>query len=222
MAPSTRDAVKSESAAAPRRRLSAADRREAILAAALDAFSENGFDGASLDDVAARDGVSKALIYEHFASKRELQMALLDTYVNDLLGKVVASVSAAAPREGRMRNGVEALLDFVEERPGAWRLISRNVSDPVVAEALERLREQAAGAIAAIMVDDAPPPREGDLPAEQTVLVFAHLLAGGIQFLASWWIDNRDALTRDQLVQQVMDFAWIGLERLTVGERWER
>ena len=57
---------------APRRRLSAADRRQAILDSALEVFSERGFHDASLDDVAARDGISKALIYEHFASKREL------------------------------------------------------------------------------------------------------------------------------------------------------
>ena len=82
------------------------------------------------------------------------------------------------------------MLEFVEERPGAWRLISRNVSDPVVAEALGAPARTDGGAIAAIMVEDVPPPREGDLPVEQTVLVFAHLLAGGIQFLASWWIDN--------------------------------
>lgn len=213
--------VTTESEEGPRRRLSAADRRQAILAAALDAFSEKGFDGASLDDVAARGGVSKALIYEHFASKRELQMALLDTYVNDLLANVISAVAATAPREGRMRNGIEALLEFVEERPGAWRLISRNVSDPVVAEALVRLREQAAGAIAATMVDDVPPQRRGDLPAEQTVLVFAHLLAGGIQFLANWWISNPGQLTRDQLVQEMMNFAWIGLERFASGDRWQ-
>lgn len=209
-----------QSTAGPRRRLSAADRRQAILDAALDAFSEKGFDGASLDDVAGRGGVSKALIYEHFASKRELQMALLDTYIGDLLEQVVTAVASTAPREGRMHKGIEALLEFVEERPGAWRLISRNVGDPVVAKALARLREQTAGAIAAIMVDDVPPPREGDPPVEQTVLVFAHMLAGGIQFLANWWIDNPGVLTREQLVQQVMEFAWIGLERFTVGERW--
>jgi AcrR family transcriptional regulator len=212
-------AVKTQSEG-PRRRLSAADRREAILAAALDAFSEQGFDGASLDDVAARDGVSKALIYEHFASKRELQMALLDRFVSDLLGSIVSAIAGAEPHEDRLKSGVEALIAFVEERPGAWRLLSRNVSDPVVAETLERLREQTAETIAAIMIEDASEPQEGDLPVEQTAAVFAHLLSGGIQFLIGWWIDNPGSLTREQLVDQVMNFAWIGLERLTAGERW--
>jgi AcrR family transcriptional regulator len=204
----------------PRRRLSAADRREAILEAALQAFSEQGFDGASLDDVAAGNGISKALIYEHFASKRELQMALLDRFVSDLLGNIVSAIAHAEPHEDRLKSGLEALLEFAEERPGAWRLLSRNVSDPVVAETLERLREQTAETIAAIMVEDAAERQEGDLPVEQTAAVFAHLLSGGIQFLVGWWIENPGSLSREQIVDQVMNFAWIGLERLTAGERW--
>ena len=67
---------------ATKRRLSASDRRAAILEDALEIFSTRGFNEASIDDVAARGGISKALIYEHFASKRELQLALLDTFVH--------------------------------------------------------------------------------------------------------------------------------------------
>src|SRR5881396_2334103 len=96
----------------------AADRREAILAAALDVFSERGFHEASLEDVAARDGVSKALIYEHFASKRELQRALMETYVHELMGRLTAAITPVEAGEERLRVGVDAVLGFVEERRG--------------------------------------------------------------------------------------------------------
>jgi AcrR family transcriptional regulator len=59
-------------AGAPRRRMAASDRRLAILYAARSAFAEGGFHQTSLDAVAERAGVSKALIYEHFESKRAL------------------------------------------------------------------------------------------------------------------------------------------------------
>ena len=75
-------------------RLSAADRRAAILDDALEVFSERGFNEASLDDVAARGGISKALIYEHFTSKRELQIALLDTFVHELIERVVGAIAS--------------------------------------------------------------------------------------------------------------------------------
>ena len=65
-----------------RRRMAAADRREAILDAALEEFSVNGFHETSLEGVADRAGISKALIYEHFPSKRNLHEALLGRYVH--------------------------------------------------------------------------------------------------------------------------------------------
>ena len=112
----------------------AADRRRAILAAALDVFSERGFHEASLEDVAARDGISKALIYEHFRSKEDLQRALMETYVHELLERILASTAGAEPGEDRLRRGVQAFLGFVEERREAWRMLFRNLADPEMVE----------------------------------------------------------------------------------------
>ena len=50
----------------------AAERRDAILAAALDGFAARGFAAARLDDVASRAGVAKGTIYLHFADKEAL------------------------------------------------------------------------------------------------------------------------------------------------------
>ena len=62
----------------PRRRLSAEQRRESILAAANEAFGDHGYEHVRIDDVAAAAGISKALIYEHFASKQELYIELMN------------------------------------------------------------------------------------------------------------------------------------------------
>jgi TetR/AcrR family transcriptional regulator len=52
--------------------------RDRILAAALDVFSERGFDGASTRDIAARAGVTQPLLHYHFTSKDELWRAAVD------------------------------------------------------------------------------------------------------------------------------------------------
>src|SRR5438876_2362662 len=122
--------------------MAAADRREAILAAALDVFAERGFHEASLDDVAARDGISKALIYEHFSSKRELQRELLEIYVHEGMERATDAAAAAQSAEERLRAGIEAFLAFVEERPDAWRMLTLNIADPDVAEATRRLQDE--------------------------------------------------------------------------------
>lgn len=82
-------AGKTARAAQPER--SAADRREAILAAALDVFAESGFAPARLDDVAARAGVAKGTIYLYFASKQALFEALVQTSI----GGPVAAIGEA-------------------------------------------------------------------------------------------------------------------------------
>jgi len=204
-----------------RRRLTAENRRAAILESALEVFSERGFTEASLDDVAARGGISKALIYEHFDSKRELQLVLLDTYMHDLIEAVVSAVAAHATDEERLRAGIDAFLVFASEHPAVLRLLTRNVTDPVAGATIDRLREEAATTIASIMAQDAPAPEPGDLAIETTVAIIAHLMAGGIQFLAGWWIDHPE-VPRERVVEVAMGVNWIGLERLGEGVRWNR
>lgn len=210
----------SDRANVTRRRLSAADRRAAILDSALAVFSERGFSDASLDDVAARGGISKALIYEHFTSKRELQIALLDTFAHELVERVVGAIAAAEENEARMRAGIEVFLEFADERPDALRLLTRNVADPDAGETLDRLREEAAGAVAAMMLADAPEPQPGDPALEETTALMAHLIAGGIQFMASWWLERGRSVPRAKAVELVMGLYWLGMERVVAGERW--
>ena len=213
-------ATSSETEGTTRRRLSAADRRSAILAAALEVFSERGFYGASLEDVAARGGVSKALIYEHFDSKRELERALLEMHVHELLGRVTAAIASASTEEERLRAGVDSFLAFVEERPVAWRLLFRNVGDPDIAEAFAQLLQEVSGTIAALMVATAPKRfREAEPDFEQATEMMAQQLTGAVQSLANWWDDHR-AVPRERVLEMAMDFAWVGLERLGSGERW--
>jgi AcrR family transcriptional regulator len=204
-----------------RKRMSAPDRREAILGAALEVFAEKGFEGATLGAVAERAGVSKALIYEHFDSKSELTRALLDTFVHDLLGQVAEAVAGAEPGGPRMRAGVDAFLSFVEDRPEAWRLTFRNLADPGISDLIAALQEESAGAIAALMAADetvqAGAARRPDM--DRAVDAAAHQLVGGLQALANWWLDHPD-VPRERVLELAMDFGWLGLERIAAGERW--
>ncbi len=213
-------AAREELEGSTRRRLSAADRRSAILAAALEVFSEQGFNGASLEDVAARGGVSKALIYEHFDSKHELERALLEMHVHELLGRATAAITTAEGEEERLRAGIDAFLGFVEERPVAWRLLFRNVADPDIAEAFTRLQDEVSRTIAALMLAHSPKRfRDAEPDFEQATEMMARQLTGAVQSLANWWDDHR-GVPRERVLEMAMDFAWVGLERMGQGERW--
>jgi AcrR family transcriptional regulator len=201
--------------------MAAGDRREAIMAAAVEVFSGRGYHEASLDDVASEAGISKALIYEHFDSKRELHVAILEMHVRELLARLARAVSTMPPGEERLRAGLEALFGFVEEHRGAWRMIFRNAGDPEIADAFARMQVEVASVIAALMATDAPPELERGRDRELAIEMIAQQLVGAAQALANWW-DDHQRVPREQLVALVMDFAWIGLDRLGQGERWRR
>lgn len=210
-----------QTTSAPRRRIPASDRRASILAAAERVFGTGPFHQIALEEVAQEAEISKALIYEHFSSKRELYQALLSSAADDLMGRVKDAVVAADSRETRLRSGIEAFVDFVASRPAASRLLFHDVADPDVARELDRLRDEAAAVIALLMADDIPANRADDpIPPEVATSMLAHQLIGALQSLANWWQDDSKA-TAEQVTRVAMEFTWLGLERLADGERWQ-
>lgn len=75
----------------------AAERRDAILAAALDEFAAQGFAAARLDDVAKRAGVAKGTIYLYFADKETLFQELIRTQLSPVVGGVIHASHADLP-----------------------------------------------------------------------------------------------------------------------------
>jgi AcrR family transcriptional regulator len=199
MAPATR-----------RRRMPAAERREVILAAAEETFGRCGYHGASLDDVAHAAGVSKALIYEHFSSKRELHGLLLDAQAAEIFARVEAAVERGADGEQRLRNGIDAFLAFVEEHREAWRALFRDASDPEVGALVTRVQRRATGVIARLIATgpNAPALDDGGVGVE----IHAQMLSGAVEALATWWHDHRE-VPREVLVERAIEFCWHGVER---------
>jgi AcrR family transcriptional regulator len=200
--------------------MAAADRRVLILDAARSAFAERGFHQTSLDAVAEQAGISKALLYEHFDSKRELFGAMLEMHVQELVERINGAVASAEPGEARLRAGLEAFFGFVEERRGAWRILFRNPGDPDVLESIGRVRDEVGAAIVQVMSEEAAAKglESPDLPL--MVEMVAQQLVGAMQSLADWWDMNRK-VPKDEVIQGAMDFVWMGQEQLSQGRRWE-
>jgi AcrR family transcriptional regulator len=199
----------------------ASDRRALILEAAREAFAEGGYHRTSLEEVAERAGVSKALLYEHFDSKRELHAAMLEAHVTDLLERINAALAGAEPGEARLRAGTEAFFAFLEERRGAAAIMLRNTADPDVAEWLARLRDQIATEIVALMRAEVAELVAADPEMAVGIEMIAQQQIGAIQSLADWWGEHRD-VPRERLVEAVMDLSWVGMERVSAGEHWRR
>jgi AcrR family transcriptional regulator len=207
--------------APPRRRLTAEERRTAILDSALAVFSERGYHSASIDDIAGEAGVSKALIYEHFASKQELHGDLIARNARELTQRVAGALSSVEVESTseRLATGLEAFFAFVEERREAWRMLFRDAADPESSAVLDRMVEQVTAEVTVLISQD-PGARElARMGQERSLRLLAEMLVGGAQSMANWWTEHPEA-SRAQLVEIAMDFAWLGLERLSQGERW--
>ena len=201
--------------------MTAEERRTGILDSALAVFSESGYHSSSIDDIAREAGVSKALIYEHFASKQELYADLIARNARELTQRIGAALVGVELESGasRLAVGLDAFFAFVEERRAAWRMLFRDVADPETATVLDRMLEQVTAEVTVLISQD-PGARALDSDEDRRALrLLAEMLVGGAQSMANWWTLNPEA-PREQMVAIAMDFAWLGLERLSRGERW--
>ncbi|WP_459980383.1 TetR/AcrR family transcriptional regulator [Nocardioides sp. AN3] len=84
-----------------------------VLAAALEAFAEEGYEGTSIRDIGARAGLSVPGLYHHHRSKQEILATLMETVLEDLLARCRSSLeSAGDDPSARFDAVVECLLRF--------------------------------------------------------------------------------------------------------------
>ena len=91
-----------------RQRLSSAERREAIVRAAMDLFSQNGFRGTTTRELASAVGVSEPVLYQHFAAKKDLYEAIVDVMLAEVSTRFEASLRDL-PEEATAREFFEWL-----------------------------------------------------------------------------------------------------------------
>lgn len=93
-------------------------KHEAIVSGALEVFLDKGFVGASVDDVAARSGVSKQTVYKHFGDKERLFIEVVSSTI-DRFGepffRVSINLKSSSELEQTLRDLAQTLLESVLE-----------------------------------------------------------------------------------------------------------
>ena len=69
-------------------RLPRDERRALLLSAALEVFTTAGYHSAAMDEIADRAKVSKPVLYQHFPSKLDLYLAVLDLHIDSLVFEI--------------------------------------------------------------------------------------------------------------------------------------
>jgi len=96
--------------------------RAALLDAAARVYARDGFDGATLDQVAEEAGFTKGAVYDHFGSKENLLVALLDEHLTAEIAQQVALFDPVKETSERPRAGADRWMQELHEDPAVFRL----------------------------------------------------------------------------------------------------
>jgi AcrR family transcriptional regulator len=191
-------------------RITGPERRERILDAAAEAFAERGYHATSVGQVARAAGITKPVVYDHFPSKRELFVELMETAREELTSRGIEAMSGDAPLEDRLRAAIVAFFAYVEEHPATARvLFTPPTGEPDLLQAARRVQAEATAGIAALLG------AERDLLAgapdrKRRLELFGEFLKQGAHGLAIWWADH-PRIPRRVLIDATMDLLWVGL-----------
>jgi AcrR family transcriptional regulator len=189
-------------------------RREVIQQAATEVFAERGYQGASIDEIARRSGVSAPVVYDHFESKQELHRALLERHRDELVAVWREHLLTDEPPETRLPRAIDAWARYVESHPYAWKMLFRETTGDPEAAAIHRTVLDGSRALLAPLVGATP-----GAAALRDFEMAAELIRSGLTGLALWWQDHPE-VSRDEIVATAMNVLWVGFERLGRGERW--
>ena len=189
-----------------RSRLSKEARRAKLLAAAEAVFGEVGYSRATMELVAARDGVTRSLLYEHFASIDELYLECHRAAREGLQRRVFEAVAAAGDDlQDQLRAGLYAYFAYFDARRQRFGLLyGPGGAGGRLAEQTAELRFRTAEQIAALFIAAAP-----HVPRYEAVGA-AHIVSGGAEQLARWWHHNPD-ISLETVVEGLMTVIWPGL-----------
>ena len=189
-----------------RARLPRTARRAQLLGAAQQVFVRAGYHAAAMDEIAERAGVSKPVLYQHFPSKLELYLALLDQHTGELLKAVRAALARTHDNKQRVTATMAAYFEFVDREGEPFRLVFESdlTNEQAVRERVDDLNERCADAVAEVIREDT------DLPPEQAKLL-AVALTGMAQVTARYWLSTEGSIPRDAASRLIGQLSWRGL-----------
>lgn len=203
------DARETAAPASSRARMTGKQRREQLIEVGRKLFADKGFEGTTVEEIAAKASVSKPVVYEHFGGKEGLYAVVVDREIAALLGGITGALSAELGSRETLERAASALLDYVESNTDGFRILVRD-SPP----------GQSTGSFASL-ISDVASQVEHILAAEfkrrkldpKTAPLYAQMLVGMVALTGQWWLDSRKMKKAD-VTAHLVNLAWNGLAGL--------
>jgi AcrR family transcriptional regulator len=190
-------------------------RRPLILDAALEVFSAKGYAGTTMQAIADAAGVTKPVVYDCFANRDELLLALLAREEQHLVISIVQALpedpSSGTPEE-HVRQGVTAFLTAVQQTPHSWRIVfgAQYGAAPVVSERVRAARAFLVESLRLTLVKSLP----GVTDPDANLPVLAELLASMIEACARLLVVDGTDRTPAELAETVAQVVGGGFGRV--------
>jgi AcrR family transcriptional regulator len=191
-------------------------RERQILALAEELFAEEGFTGASMDELARRAGVSKPVIYSLMGSKEQLFSRCVEQHSEQLAAQISAAAASAQSPEAQLRAAALAFFRFVSTHRREWEALTWD-STPFAATAAAMRRRQTE--VVSMLLAHAAG-RLGAPLDPIRVEAIAHALNGGIEALARWWRDHQE-ISPEVITEWAVELLMPGLQYLVESNRAE-
>ncbi len=184
------------------------ERRQQLLDVGRSLFAERGFEATSTEEIAARAGVSKPIVYEHFGGKEGLYAVVVDREMQSLLERVTGTLTAGHPRE-LLEQAALALLTYVEDETDGFRILVRDSPVATATGTFSSLLNDIASQVEYILA------REFKARGFDPKLagLYSQALVGMVALTGQWWLEARRP-KRDEVAAHLVNLAWNGLSGL--------
>jgi AcrR family transcriptional regulator len=191
------------------RRMTASERRSQLLDVAKTVFAEMGYDGTTVEEIAARASVSKPVVYGHFGGKEGIYAVIVDRESARLLDMITSRLGPGIGAREQVYTSALAFLDYIEADPAGFRVLTRDSPAGL-----------GGGGMAGLLGDVAAKAEEvlrgfftrTGVPVESAPL-YAHALVGMVVHVGGWWAEVRIP-DKDTVARNLTELVYHGLQRL--------
>ncbi|MDO5670493.1 MAG: TetR/AcrR family transcriptional regulator [Corynebacterium sp.] len=190
-----------------RQRMTGKERREQLISIGREVFAERGFEGASVEEIAARAAVSKPVVYEHFGGKEGLYAVVVDREMIRL-EQIITQALSQGRSKVRIEQAVIALLTYVEEETDGFLILVRDLV-PGQDQSYATLLNTAVGQVSHILGRSFE--NQGLDP--EVAILYGQALVGMVSMTAQWWLDERQP-AKEVVAAHIVNLCWNGLARM--------
>lgn len=185
------------------------ERREQLVGIGRSLFATRGFEATTVEEIAARAGVSKPVVYEHFGGKEGLYAVVVDREIERLLGTITSALTSSQSSHEILEAAALALLDYIEGSTDGFRILVRDSPPGQSTGSFASLISDVASQVEHIMVAQFKSRRLDPKAAP----MYAQMLVGMVALTGQWWLEN-SKVKKQEVAAHLVNLAWNGLTGL--------